>query len=195
GGHAASGDCDRGRRDRPGADECGPGLGARYGCLLAHALARSLLSRRLYWGLLPCPTYEGHATFRDHAVTRMGPAAAGSACQSYSYIAAVDPPPWAAMIRRLAPVAELVDAAGSKSVGGDIVLVRVRPGAPKFPKSYWSKVSRFRAASCAACSLYHGVVHQPIVESRNDRELSRFLAAGFLCRRCAIEKYSGRSGG
>ena len=42
----------------------------------------------------------------------------------------VDPPGFAAIFRPPAPVAELVDAPDSKSGNGNIVLVRVRPGAP-----------------------------------------------------------------
>ena len=45
-------------------------------------------------------------------------------------VRAVDPPRFAAIFRPLAPVAELVDAPDSKSGNGNIVLVRVRPGAP-----------------------------------------------------------------
>src|SRR4051812_47248966 len=49
---------------------------------------------------------------------------------------AVDPPRFAAIFRPPAPVAELVDAPDSKSGNGNIVLVRVRPGAPNL-KTLW----------------------------------------------------------
>src|SRR5690606_36997620 len=44
-------------------------------------------------------------------------------------------PPFPAIVRPPAPVAELVDAPDSKSGDGNIVLVRVRPGAPYFRKA------------------------------------------------------------
>ena len=62
----------------------------------------------------------------------------------------IDPAAAGAMIqpaiatRPGAPVAELVDAADSKSVEGNLVLVRVRPGAPINSMSYEDKSDRQR---------------------------------------------------
>src|SRR5436309_15998827 len=63
--------------------------------------------------------------------------------------------------RRLAPVAELVDAADSKSVGGDIVLVRVRPGAPSGRASLWlrdmtglTRRAVFRRTACGMAAAW-----------------------------------------
>src|SRR5262245_469404 len=100
GGHAAGRDHNRGGRDRPGADEARPALGCQTR-RLAYSFAHWFVPGQVCGGLVARSRFTSHATFRDRARAQAAPPAGISIA---SYGAAVDPPPWAAMIRAALPL-------------------------------------------------------------------------------------------